>query len=570
MSRWTHAAAAVAVATLFAAGCGDSGPLYAAKVFFEPNQPITGKNITMRVEVSSLATNAAVVGGAVNITGAGAGAIAKTVLTESDKPGVYVATNVLFPADGAYTLSLEMTGADGTETHSVPITATCGSNGEEGAPCCAADACVAGLNCVYGVCRSDLMGDGGPCHAAGECNSGVCTGEVCAVAACDDGLKNGGETDLDCGGTCDAKCGSLMGCAKDTDCLNGACVTGVCGLGPGELIGVDGKKAAPEMKLILDNSMANPADLAFSTLNPAELWVVNPPTDSFTVIFNAGKDNQLVATIKDYSEHFMEHVMAIDFSDNGSFGTCGESNNNYNNQAKGNNFMGPVLWPAQYSVYGSATSAHKVHWDMLHNTTYCMGITAITENQYFVFNGGKGAIDYYDFKKPHAPGGDYHGDGIMRRYSGVSVKRVDGVPSHLEYVKGTGWLYIADTGNKRVLRFDDSATKQEKVIQGFLGDGKHYGYSQPKVEELVPAPDGGLQQPSGIAVHGDTLYVGDAATGKIHAFDTTADAGAGGFGKHIKTFATGLPAGKLGGIEVGPDQRLYLLDRGGKLFRVDP
>lgn len=42
------------------------------------------------------------------------------------------------------------------------------------------------------------------------------------LGACDDGLRNGDETDIDCGGTCDP-CSAGLGCAVDIDCADGVC-----------------------------------------------------------------------------------------------------------------------------------------------------------------------------------------------------------------------------------------------------------------------------------------------------------------------------------------------------------
>ncbi len=49
----------------------------------------------------------------------------------------------------------------------------------------------------------------------------VCTADICAPT-CNDGAKNGGETDVDCGGSC-APCGPGFGCAVAADCAGGAC-----------------------------------------------------------------------------------------------------------------------------------------------------------------------------------------------------------------------------------------------------------------------------------------------------------------------------------------------------------
>ena len=53
--------------------------------------------------------------------------------------------------------------------------------------------------------------------------SGVCGDDMrCAVPACDDGLQNGDETDLDCGGDC-GPCADAAGCAGPQDCVSGVC-----------------------------------------------------------------------------------------------------------------------------------------------------------------------------------------------------------------------------------------------------------------------------------------------------------------------------------------------------------
>lgn len=45
---------------------------------------------------------------------------------------------------------------------------------------------------------------------------------------CDDEIKNGHETDVDCGGTCPLRCGLGRGCDSAADCKSGNCVSGMC------------------------------------------------------------------------------------------------------------------------------------------------------------------------------------------------------------------------------------------------------------------------------------------------------------------------------------------------------
>ena len=117
--------------------------------------------------------------------------------------------------------------------------------------------CPAGQDCVAGVCQpaSAVCGDGvrdgmeacdGPDLGGATCTSLGFSGGALAcdptcrydtsgcVAAwdCTDGILNGGETDIDCGGPC-APCVDGQGCLVATDCVSGLCLAGICGPMPG-------------------------------------------------------------------------------------------------------------------------------------------------------------------------------------------------------------------------------------------------------------------------------------------------------------------------------------------------
>lgn len=67
--------------------------------------------------------------------------------------------------------------------------------------------------------------DGKACLAHSDCASAHCAGELptCAPARPDDGIKNGGESDVDCGGPVATKCALNAGCAKHEDCESDSC-----------------------------------------------------------------------------------------------------------------------------------------------------------------------------------------------------------------------------------------------------------------------------------------------------------------------------------------------------------
>jgi formylglycine-generating enzyme required for sulfatase activity len=72
--------------------------------------------------------------------------------------------------------------------------------------------------------------DGGKaCGVNGDCLSNLCQAGACTVAvpSCNDGVKNGSETDVDCGGSCPA-CPDGKTCGLGSDCQSALCKLGVC------------------------------------------------------------------------------------------------------------------------------------------------------------------------------------------------------------------------------------------------------------------------------------------------------------------------------------------------------
>ena len=71
---------------------------------------------------------------------------------------------------------------------------------------------------------------GKTCIAPSDCQTGVCTGGKCAPPGPTDGVKNGSETDVDCGGGAGAPlCGDTKACALGPrDCASFVCTGNVC------------------------------------------------------------------------------------------------------------------------------------------------------------------------------------------------------------------------------------------------------------------------------------------------------------------------------------------------------
>jgi hypothetical protein len=114
---------------------------------------------------------------------------------------------------------------------------------EPDAPCtanseCQSRVCHGGLcqapNCKDGVrngtevdidCGGScpICADGAACAIAANCASGVCTASVCKAASCTDSVANGNETDVDCGGPSCPRCDNKKQCEAGADCQSGIC-----------------------------------------------------------------------------------------------------------------------------------------------------------------------------------------------------------------------------------------------------------------------------------------------------------------------------------------------------------
>ena len=73
---------------------------------------------------------------------------------------------------------------------------------------------------------------GRSCLVPGDCQSGRCVDGTCAAPTCNDGLKDQDETDVDCGGTHCSPCADGRSCLGHGDCLSAMCANGRCAAAP--------------------------------------------------------------------------------------------------------------------------------------------------------------------------------------------------------------------------------------------------------------------------------------------------------------------------------------------------
>lgn len=81
-----------------------------------------------------------------------------------------------------------------------------------------------------GGAKAPACADGKSCGGRGDCASDVCTAGKCIAPVCPDGAKNGLETAIDCGGPACPRCGDNLSCLVPIDCASGVCQNKGAGL----------------------------------------------------------------------------------------------------------------------------------------------------------------------------------------------------------------------------------------------------------------------------------------------------------------------------------------------------
>ncbi|MBK8226689.1 MAG: T9SS type A sorting domain-containing protein [Flavobacteriales bacterium] len=309
-----------------------------------------------------------------------------------------------------------------------------------------------------------------------------------------------------------------------------------------------------------DEDLLTPRDLAWHP-DPArnEIWAINKDvagTGGSTVrFFNPGEPNQTHLWQRDPNAgHFMSLPTGIAMGDNGNFATCpGIFDANQNG---GDPFTGPTLWSADPTIYAfPGQGPLGSHLDMLHVNPRSQGIAHDRWNRYWVVDGHNGDVVLNDFREDHGPGNTWHGDAVIRRYGGVTIVRDpnDHIVSHCELDKRTGWLYVVDHGNQRILRLDTRSGSVDGAAS--FGPWESYvEYTQMSGHTWETIITAGLVEPAGIALSGDHMLVSDHASGEIVIFDISEGGSFAELGR-IQTGAAGIM-----GIEVGPDGRIWFVN----------
>lgn len=302
------------------------------------------------------------------------------------------------------------------------------------------------------------------------------------------------------------------------------------------------------------DQLDKPTDLDFfPILAKDELWVVNQRTESAggstLTLYNASSETpEFLQRVDGNAWHFMSLPTGIAFSNNFNFSTSpGVQDANHN----GGTFTGPTLWSSDPEIYAQPSGGNGSHLDMLHGSPFSMGIAHEADNAFWVFDSWNETIVRYDFREDHGPGNDDHADGIVRRYMEIEVKKDATVPSHLVLDKASGWLYVVDSGNDRVLRLDiNSGNVVGNLPLPNEPLAEHSEMGNVDWEVIVQE---NLDRPCGIELIENRLLVGDYATGEIIVYDIDNNF------QELGRIATGAPG--LTGLKIGPDGSIWFTNR---------
>jgi len=234
------------------------------------------------------------------------------------------------------------------------------------------------------------------------------------------------------------------------------------------------------------------------------------------------------------------------------------------NNNSGGYFSGCTLWDSDTSIYARVYQNGPLlgsHWDMIHQSPYSIGIAGEVDNIYWLFDGYHSTIVKYDFQEPHEHGGDNHYDGLVYRHDDVQVMREPGLSSHIDIDENTGWLYICDTGNQRLLRMNINSGQFAESLDTY---GEYLEvYARMEGTEWEEIPSSGLINPTGLDVYNGRLLISDYANGDIIIFDIDEDQPV-----ELGKFETGL-AEEVMGIKVSHDGSIwYVCTNANELHQV--
>ena len=303
-----------------------------------------------------------------------------------------------------------------------------------------------------------------------------------------------------------------------------------------------------------DDGLNVPTDLAFHPFVAGELWITSQADDSIVIVNDVGLPSRSAekygGPTTQGASHFLANPSGIAFSlDNGNAATSHEEDQITQSTTPAD-FMGPTLWSTDRLIFDGG---HSGHLDMLHNSPNGMGIAWDSGNAFWIYDGYHSSVTRYDFADDHGPGGADHSDGIIERCVEGSMTRQPQAPSGMEMNHETGWLYIADTGAGRIARLDtNSGTEGAPIFPNYDATVQRY-IDGAVIETFIDTAAQGASFPSGLALRGGMIFVGDVGNGTLYAYSMET-------GEMIDFLPLGLANGALKGIAFDEAGNLYAID----------
>ncbi len=112
------------------------------------------------------------------------------------------------------------------------------------------DGAETGVDCGGAECERCVIGSA--CSVDVDCESGLCDAGVCIESRCNDNKRGGRETDVDCGGDC-VPCAAGKACQTSNDCVFAVCAMQTCEstqqriAGAADEVAFDGKLLAAKL-----------------------------------------------------------------------------------------------------------------------------------------------------------------------------------------------------------------------------------------------------------------------------------------------------------------------------------